>query len=65
MEEDVIRCPRCDSTQLIANPRGFRWGYAILGFLLLKGIGLLFGFSGNKRVRITCMKCGHQWIAGK
>lgn len=57
-EERPIRCPRCNSTQLSANKKGFGLGKAAVGGLLLGPIGLLGGLLGSSKVRITCLKCG-------
>lgn len=59
--EDSVCCPRCGSTQLTANKKGFGLGKAAAGGLLLGPVGLLGGFLGSNKVIITCLKCGHQW----
>lgn len=59
--EDFVCCPRCGSTQLTANKKGFGLGRAAAGGLLLGPVGLLGGFLGSNKVIITCLKCGHQW----
>lgn len=59
-----IRCPKCGSSQLSANNKGFGVGKAIVGGVALGGIGLLGGFIGSSKVKITCLQCGHQWKAG-
>ena len=64
-QEDVIRCPRCKSTQLSANKRGFSLGKAAAGGIITGGIGLLGGFIGSGKVKITCLKCGNSWTTGK
>lgn len=60
-EEDVVRCPICRSQQLTANKKGFGLGKAIGGAILTGGVGLLAGFIGSGKVKITCLKCGHSW----
>ncbi|ABK60959.1 hypothetical protein [Clostridium novyi] len=57
-DEDVVCCPKCGSTQITANKRGFSIGKA----LLLGGVG---GFIGKDKIEITCLKCGYRWKAGK
>lgn len=64
-EEEIIKCPRCGSTQLNANKKGFGLGKAAGGGILTGGVGLLAGFIGSGKVKITCLKCGHSWKAGK
>jgi tellurium resistance protein TerD len=60
-EVEQVRCPKCQSAQISANNKGFGVGKAIVGGLLLGSIGLLGGFVGSSKVRITCLKCGHTW----
>ena len=60
-DEEPVRCPRCRSTQLIANKKGFGLGKAAAGGLLLGPVGLLGGFLGSSKVKITCLKCGYTW----
>ena len=63
--DDVLRCPKCNSTQLTSNKKGFGLGKAAIGGIIAGPIGLLGGFTGNQKVRITCLKCGYYWTAGK
>lgn len=60
-DEEPVRCPRCRSTQLTANKKGFGLGKAAAGGLLLGSVGLLGGFLGSSKVKITCLKCGYTW----
>lgn len=60
-DEESVRCPRCRSTQLTANKKGFGLGKAAAGGLLLGPVGLLGGFLGSSKVKITCLKCGYTW----
>lgn len=64
-EEGIAYCPKCHSTSLSANKKGFGIGKAIFGAALTGGIGLVAGNIGAKDVRVTCLKCGHQFWAGK
>ena len=63
--EDALRCPKCNSTQLSADKKGFGLGKALVGGVLTGGVGLLAGFLGSKKVLVTCLKCGNQWKAGQ
>lgn len=65
MEEDKLYCPHCGSSQLVANKKGFGAGKAVAGALLTGGIGLLAGFIGSGKVKVTCLKCGCKWNAGE
>lgn len=62
--DEKIKCPNCNSTNLTANKKGYSAGKAVAGTLLTGGIGLLGGFLGSDKIRITCLKCGHSWSAG-
>jgi len=61
----VAFCPKCYSTSLSANKKGFGVGKAILGVALTGGIGLAAGGIGANKVRVTCLNCGHQFTPGK
>ena len=65
INDDVARCPRCGSTSLSADKKGFGIGKAVVGAAVAGPIGLVAGNIGSKRVRVTCLKCGHQFWAGK
>jgi tellurium resistance protein TerD len=65
VEESPVKCPKCGSTYIDSSKKGFHMGKAALGGFLLGGVGLLGGALGRHKIRITCLKCGKQWIAGK
>jgi hypothetical protein len=50
MSDDKVRCPRCNSTQIHAEMRGWSW---------------LTGILGSRAIRITCLACGHQFKPGQ
>jgi hypothetical protein len=54
-------CPKCHSTSLSANKKGFGIGKAVIGNALIGPIGLIAGNIGAQKVRVTCLKCGHQF----
>lgn len=58
---DAIRCPKCGSTQLTANKKGFGLVKALIGGAIFGSVGLLGGFLGSKKIKITCLHCGHSW----
>lgn len=64
-EDDTMRCPKCNSTQLTSNKKGFSVGKAAAGVLLTGGVGLLAGGIGSGKVNITCLKCGYKFKAGE
>ena len=59
-----IKCPKCGSTQLTANKKGFSGAKAVGGAFLTGGIGLLAGTIGSNKIKITCLACGHQFRPG-
>ena len=64
-DDGPIKCPKCGSTQISANNKGFSTGKAIVGDLVAGPVGLVAGAIGNKKTIITCLKCGNKWEAGK
>ncbi|QUL57355.1 hypothetical protein KDC22_13305 [Paenibacillus tritici] len=65
IDDDLIKCPKCKSTQITAGNKGFSLGKAAVGGLLIGPAGLLGGVLGSKVVMVSCLKCGHKWEAGK
>jgi hypothetical protein len=59
--EDQVKCPKCNSTQITANKKGYSVGKAAAGVILTGGIGLVAGAIGSGAVKITCLSCGHSW----
>ena len=64
-KEGVVCCPKCLSTSITGDKKGFGVGKAVVGASMVGGLGLMAGNIGAKKVRLTCMKCGYQWFAGK
>ena len=59
MDRDgTVYFPKCYSTQVSANKRGFSLGQAIVA-------SPVAGLIGKNKVEVTCLKCGHKWKAGK
>jgi tellurium resistance protein TerD len=65
IESKELKCKKCGSTQLTANKKGFGAGKALIGAAFTGGIGLLGGFIGSKKIKITCLNCGNSWKAGE
>ena len=57
-------CPKCHSTSLSANKKGFGIGKAVIGAALAGPIGLVGGNINASKVKVTCLRCGHQFMAG-
>jgi TM2 domain-containing membrane protein YozV len=60
-----IKCPKCSSNQITANQKGFSGGKALVGGILTGGVGLLAGTIGSKKIKITCLSCGHTFNPGE
>lgn len=64
-EDEYLCCPKCNSRELYANPKGFSSEKALVGAMIAGGVGLLAGVMGSQDVRITCLKCGNKFKAGE
>ena len=56
-----LKCPKCKSTNLTANTKGFGLGKAAVGGILLGPVGLLGGLLGSKKPVFICLNCGNQF----
>lgn len=62
----VACCPKCGSTSLSANRKGFGAGKAAAGMFLTGSLaGAVAGGIGANKVEITCLNCGHKFTPGK
>lgn len=59
--EDMMKCPRCGSTSLSGNKKGYGIGKGIIGASILGPFGLVAGNIGSGKVLVTCMKCGKKF----
>lgn len=57
----VACCPKCGSTSLTANKKGFGIGKAAVGVMALGVYGAVAGGIGSNKVIVTCLNCGHKW----
>lgn len=57
----IACCPKCGSTSLSANKKGFGVGKAVVGAYVAGPIGLVAGNIHSKKVWVTCLNCGHRW----
>tara|TARA_R110000782_G_scaffold193812_1_gene283399 strand:- start:186 stop:479 length:294 start_codon:yes stop_codon:yes gene_type:complete len=48
--EDLIKCPKCSSTQITAHKKGW---------------SLMTGMIGANAIKITCLKCGYTFSPKK
>lgn len=49
-KEGIVYCPKCYSTDLTANKRGWK---------------MTTGLIGRNKIEITCLKCGNKFKPGK
>ncbi|MCW3789477.1 zinc-ribbon domain-containing protein [Plebeiibacterium sediminum] len=63
--EKLLKCPKCKSTRLTDNKKGFSAGKAVAGAVLAGGVGILAGAIGSNKVQITCLNCGHKFLPGE
>lgn len=61
MEPNNIKCPKCASTQLFFDKKGFSGKKAVVGAVLTGGIGLLAGTLGSKKIVANCLACGNKF----
>lgn len=64
-KETKLYCPRCGSEHLVAGNKGFKAGNAAAGAVVAGGAGLLAGFIGSGKVKVTCLECGSEWLPGQ
>lgn len=60
-----VYCPKCLSTSISANQKGFGFVRGALGASVGLDVGMIAGGIGSKKVVCTCLKCGYQWKPGK
>lgn len=63
--DNVAHCPKCGSTSLTADKKGFGVGKAVVGAWVAGPIGLVAGNINSGKVKITCLNCGYQFKPGK
>ena len=62
-DQGGMSCPRCHSTQVTAGKKGFGFGKALVGGVLLGPVGILAGFIGSKNMEFACLSCKERWNA--
>lgn len=61
----VACCPKCGSTSLSANKKGFSLGNAAAGAFVAGPVGLVGGTLGANKLEVTCLNCGHKFKPGQ
>lgn len=62
-DQGGMSCPSCHSTQVTAGKKGFGFGKALVGGVLLGPVGILAGFIGSKNMEFACLSCKERWSA--
>lgn len=62
---NMLKCPRCGSTSLSGNKKGYRIGKGLVGAAIAGPFGLIAGNIGSNNVIVTCMNCGRKFKAGR
>ena len=61
----VACCPKCGSTSLSTNKKGFGFGKAAVGSFVAGPVGLVGGTLGANKLVVTCLNCGHKFKPGQ
>lgn len=64
-EEQRVCCPKCGSTSLSANKKGFGLLKGAAGVLTFGAYGVVTAGIGKNKIIITCLACGKQFKPGK
>ncbi len=59
--DEMMKCPRCGSTSLSGNKKGYGVGKGVVGAAIFGPLGLVAGNIGSGKVMVTCMKCGYKF----
>ncbi len=70
--DSMVKCPKCGSTSITGQKKGFgvvKGGLGAVagiatGGLALAAIGAGAGNIGRKKIQCTCMNCGYKFKAG-
>lgn len=64
-KDKVPFCPKCHSTNLTAQKKGFGLLKGALGVATLGGFGITAAGIGKNKIILTCLNCGYQFKPGK
>lgn len=57
--EEKVQCPKCKSTNITADKKGYSLGKGVVGGVLLGPLGLLAGMHGKNKIELICLNCGN------
>jgi len=61
-----IKCPKCGSTNVHADKKGFSTGKAVVGTLVGNPVvGAIAGTLGSNKIIMTCLNCGYNFKPGE
>jgi len=63
--DNEVKCPRCRSTSLSVNKKGFIFKKAEVSVVLTVGVGIFAGEFETWKIMVTCLHCGKQFKASK
>ena len=64
-ENGIVCCPKCGSTSLSAQKKGFGIGKAVVGAAAIGALGLTAGNINSSKIKITCLNCGYKFKPGQ
>lgn len=65
-QNKVAYCPKCKSTSLTADKKGYGIGKGVVGAAVVGNpLGLVAGNLGSKKVKVTCLNCGYKFTPGQ
>ena len=63
-KQGIAYCPRCLSTDIRDDKKGYGLGKGLAGAIVAGPLGLAAGMIGKDNVKCTCLKCGYKFKAG-
>lgn len=58
---EEIRCPKCNSINVHFDKKGFSFGKAVVGAILINPVGVLAGVIGSNKIKANCLACGYSF----
>lgn len=60
-KSNVVKCPKCGSTSIIATNKKLSIKRAVVGAALVNPLGAAVGAVTSKQMYNVCQACGHKW----